>query len=59
MGGTADPGLLRVAFSEIKAEEISVGNLMSLEPNHIDAAADYYPLGWKITVKLIGWWVFS
>lgn len=31
-----DQGLLRVEFSEIKAAEIGVGNLMSLEPNPTD-----------------------
>lgn len=36
MGGTADHERLRVEFSEMKAAEIGVGNLMSLEPNHID-----------------------
>lgn len=36
MGGTADYGLSRVEFSKIKAAEIVVSNLMSLETNRID-----------------------
>lgn len=58
MGGIVDFGFLRVAFFEIKVEEISVGNLMLLELNYIDVVVDYYFLGWKIIVKFIGWWVF-
>lgn len=32
MSGTADHEHLRVEFSKMKAAEIGVGNLMSLEP---------------------------
>lgn len=53
MGGIADHGLGRVAFSEIKAAKLGVGNLMSLEPNHIDTAA-YSHWGGK---SLSGLWV--
>lgn len=35
MGGTANHGPLRVEFSEMKAAEIGISNLMTLEPNHM------------------------
>lgn len=44
-GWNSDHWLLRVEFSEIKATEIGVGNLMSLEPNHIDTATNFSPTG--------------
>lgn len=53
MGGTADHGRLRVEFSEIKAAELGVGDLMSLETNQINAAA-YSHWGGK---SMSGLWV--